>query len=145
MSASTLIYRCGRRRREQCTNDSSGSWLLSSSCGMVYNLLQWIFGFLSKMEFFSDTWSDVTYTIAPVLLGLPAGSSWCNSGDFLLQDYKISSWQRFYLRHRGMVQLGNWSSSHGAIHEKIILPRTGNVEASRNKFRSIPKAVSSAL
>lgn len=67
MSASTLIYRCGRRRREQWANDSLGSWLLSSSCGMVYNLLQWIFGFwdgfLSKTEFFGDTWSDVTYKL----------------------------------------------------------------------------------
>lgn len=52
MSASTLIiYRCGRRRREQCTSYSSGTWLLFNFCDTVYSLL-WD-GFLSKMiEFF---------------------------------------------------------------------------------------------
>lgn len=51
MSASTLIiYRCGRRRREQCTSYSSGTWLLFNFCDTVYSLL-WD-GFLSKIELF---------------------------------------------------------------------------------------------
>lgn len=62
MSASTLIiYKGGRRKREQCISYSSGTWLLFNTCHMVYSF-PWD-GFLSKTEFFSHAWSDVTYQI----------------------------------------------------------------------------------
>lgn len=92
MSASTLIiYRGDRRKREQCTSHSSGTWLLFNACDMIYSLL-WT-GFLSKRIFQSHAWADVTYQIwhGSRPASLPASSSWCNSGGFPLQYSKIAS------------------------------------------------------
>lgn len=86
--AFTLICRYCRRRREQCAN-KSGMRLLSSSCGIIF-AMRWIFVndgiFQSYMKWL------ISYAMVPVLLSLPAGSSWCNSGDFPVQYYKIGSW-----------------------------------------------------
>lgn len=119
---------------------------LVTSLQFLWHDLQFAMGWIFIKDGIFQTYLMwlISYVMAPVLLSLPASSSWWTQETSCWSTTKSAA-GRGFISDRVMVLPKNRSSSHEVIHEKIILPRTGTVEASRKKFRSTPKPVSSVL